>query len=1778
MSTSGSLYVLYDSVLYGEYVKALFQTLKDFLLRKNQGHCQRIDYLPRPVMDGLGQKLSSDADLLSQKIICRLVVDKATGLQPWEVTGSGAVKLREDATYSRIKVFCALFPAGVRLAEEDSLNVSTFKTDDADSFEALACLERHLAGIINLLPKDESEPLRTILNHVDIRRRPVQDRLRYVLAIQGQKQISGKPISWETAGAYLYELGMVPDFGLDGGNFMVQLTRNSQCMSILADGEKSLSQNLQRLISEAELADEERRRDLMAYLSGINILSTITWLPPICHDDRLRKALSFDEWRFAHPITGIHIELKPLCDPKKPTKVASGLTMEGGALTSDGKKPIQISWKVTPANSPDLGRLLVTVIRSIEDKGEVDVIPPQYVPAKRKSFSVPISDNYLLDDEKCIAVIRIQGLTKMGIPISDANDVSEEFWIKKGEEISDPPDIGKGQRVRHLDDILFKEVYATGNVYGIRNADWDLKRNYIYSLRLTNNRRGDLWLNPLLRDLEHVILQTPESLGIYDADVRNKRTAKVEDFKTVTLPNSINQIADDFYKARREFFTAVHRFHNGTGVIEIIDLHELRDEVLAYIQTYLELLTNLKGKVENAAGMGGVNTVLHDYAGLLRIDTVLMQVGPTDNSMEVMLLSPTHPLRILWLFQYETLVRGWIDDMKGKKPHEIEALIDVDVLDKITSLNVPNAIPTGKGCVYINTDNYGLFWGIYPEARVPDLRTAVNAAFQVLGSGSLGGVLSTVTSKQAADKIERYLCHHPYVQTLKINVINPGDGAFILDAIKLLLEREPYTDLNFDIKFFAPAKVHHQLVGNAFDDFMARKYGDERTGGKSLSDTEELLLSPNQNPLFPKLIYAKHEIDELLNDKEGAFDAHLTMVIDFFGTTVSTREHVGSRGSSSVYNLLSEYVTDYHAGETTATWSRMVATNRCPDLNSDGVTAQLFNAQQYFARLGAAVFDWSNSLNKYLTVQLELTDQDGKNHLRTLDKVHQISDWVFTIDRNFGIEFYDDPIKGPANGAGYLIDYSPEFLDAVAHRMIISTFHQQEIESILRNGFVQLLVDDPEQAGEVLDAAKIAQVLQILKSISGKLALKLINNPKQAQEVIGLALTRLSLEEEGRLAGRILIPIDSHIDLFYLTPSELQNAELTLKRTDLMLVNLKNDGMEVDLIEVKNRKASSPGAIFELQEEIVNKNKSTEEHFRYHYLSMGKPRIDAVIKNKELTNILAFYIDKASRYGFIKLITNNNESLDKDIQKGLEAVNAGKSETVFRHYGYIFNGSNWGDVEEKKIHENTIKIFGRRGISKLMALSFDEAESGEGNTVQGDNGVATQIVVENEVSPVGLDGKEEKQHSVSTIAQPATPIIEDSLSHVLSDVPPRINSSDAGSSTIQGRPRDVLEEKDMFSDEKKQERVSNIIPVKVYLGLDTTTSKEVFWDPYNLMNQRRLLNQHLLIVGKSGSGKSETTKSILYELNREGVPAIIFDFQGEYGSGDFFDVVKPQVFDVMDGIPVNPFEIPIDPQTGKKRRPIEMMFRLADTINSVFAGSGDIQLGKLREAIKECYIQTGFEMNLPAPDDRDPPTLEMLSAILNKWSTETGGQIRNLQVRLQPLFESGIFQQGRANYSFDDLLKKTTVILLTTGIKDLMVAASRFVLEKVYSAMLIKGISKYLRVVVCVDEAHKLCNDPKITDLAKEARKYGLGLLLSSQETRDFHQSIFANAGTQIVLALEEADAGIIAKQFSTDKIQQRIVKETIMAQESGLALIRSSQFQPYSQLRVKSFTDRIKN
>ena len=361
MSTATQLYQLDDAAYVDAYVEALFGELKNFLLAKNPGHCQRLDYLPRAMLQRLGERLSKDAALQTERTVCRVVTDEPdrTKLKAWEVTGSGAVALREDATYARIRVFCALFPAGVRLAEEDSLNIATFKTDDAESFDAKKCLEIFVNAKVNLLPDAEKAVLRGILDSDPIRPKPVEQKLRFVLAVLGD---SGAPATWEIAGAYLYEFELVPDFGLKLDTLAVKLTRNRDCADIIADGEKTLSQNLDRLVNDKGLDDEQKRRDLAVYLSDKNTLDRQDWLVPICHDDSVRDMLDFDTWSFSEPLKDVRVELTPLQDSKNPAKVTKGLIFKDGALTNDGTNPIQIKWSVTPKGTPDVGGFRVYVI------------------------------------------------------------------------------------------------------------------------------------------------------------------------------------------------------------------------------------------------------------------------------------------------------------------------------------------------------------------------------------------------------------------------------------------------------------------------------------------------------------------------------------------------------------------------------------------------------------------------------------------------------------------------------------------------------------------------------------------------------------------------------------------------------------------------------------------------------------------------------------------------------------------------------------------------------------------------------------------------------------------------------------------------------------------------------------------------------------------------------------------------------------------------------------------------------------------------------------------------------------------------------------------------------------------------------------------------------------------------------------------------------------------------------------------------------------------------
>ncbi len=82
--------------------------------------------------------------------------------------------------------------------------------------------------------------------------------------------------------------------------------------------------------------------------------------------------------------------------------------------------------------------------------------------------------------------------------------------------------------------------------------------------------------------------------------------------------------------------------------------------------------------------------------------------------------------------------------------------------------------------------------------------------------------------------------------------------------------------------------------------------------------------------------------------------------------------------------------------------------------------------------------------------------------------------------------------------------------------------------------------------------------------------------------------------------------------------------------------------------------------------------------------------------------------------------------------------------------------------------------------------------------------------------------------------------------------------------------------------------------------------------------------------------------------------------------------------------------------------------------------------------------------------------------------------------------------------TFNDILGHTTIVRLSNlATPELMVAVSRFMLQKIYSDMLQVIDQSEIRIMAVIDEAQNHPDDEILTELVREARKYGVGLLLA---------------------------------------------------------------------------------
>lgn len=324
--------------------------------------------------------------------------------------------------------------------------------------------------------------------------------------------------------------------------------------------------------------------------------------------------------------------------------------------------------------------------------------------------------------------------------------------------------------------------------------------------------------------------------------------------------------------------------------------------------------------------------------------------------------------------------------------------------------------------------------------------------------------------------------------------------------------------------------------------------------------------------------------------------------------------------------------------------------------------------------------------------------------------------------------------------------------------------------------------------------------------------------------------------------------------------------------------------------------------------------------------------------------------------------------------------------------------------------------------------------------------------------------------------------------------------------------------------------------LSILLGEDLMSGSNVYWKPSSEKNP------HLLVVGTSGSGKTEAMRSLVYEIRKRGISCLIFDFHDEYS-----EVTDMQI-NVREGVTINPLEL-------FERSPLDMIYETSSILREIYR-LGDQQEAILRQAIQRSYEDKGISDKDKSTWSNAPPNFLNVKEnlqMMSEGSSSIRSVITTLLNRLQPIFDIEIFSKA-TSIPFEEIVKRTTAIQLkdlpTARVKT---AVSDFFLRRLWYYMQGLGESKRLRLYCVVDERHRLAyKDSPLDQFLREARKYGVGVILSSQRSNDFSETVVANVSSIVSLQCQlEKDARFMAKQMncttkdiqSLDEVGKAIVK-----------------------------------
>lgn len=707
--------------------------------------------------------------------------------------------------------------------------------------------------------------------------------------------------------------------------------------------------------------------------------------------------------------------------------------------------------------------------------------------------------------------------------------------------------------------------------------------------------------------------------------------------------------------------------------------------------------------------------------------------------------------------------------------------------------------------------------------------------------------------------------------------------------------------------------------------------------------------------------------------------------------------------------------------------------------------------------------------------------------------IHNSAKWVVCMDESIDKEIITDENNGRIVGFTTGKGNYGELNVTVSARNDVLEDIKLKLKKRLKQHFVSWKEDE-----RILDEVADFCIEKAQELDGGKILKALNTNDYAIHSFLSYIITLQYLnipDNNDNYLVRILLNLDSHMHWF--EELVINSNDEDKMRPDLLLLEIKKDDFKDSDGKLKIR-----ATVIECKmgNDDDSKRKKAIEQVKKGILSLSK----IWDKGRSVETSERYWNNQLYRaLIFARLNVDEDNSLYEEMLSKIEGVLDGnfKIEWHGKAFAYWINSSGIGRIEDviediSEIEHITedLKLIecGQVEIKKMILPEYErdkkivfeevlEEEIDDIENITEEVNDKNEFIEKDENEVIVFKEKEYIELNKNDLENKSEyETSKDKINNEIKDEKKDSEKEIFGENEIE-----YIDVEDKIPSKEENELNKPLEEVRVLIGRSTRGGKEIYWE----FGNKGLNNRHLFISGRSGSGKTYCMQCLLYELTRQGIPAIIFDYTDGFREDKLDPIFRKSLGDrfkqqlvKLERFGINPFKrqmLSISGFTSPEKN-TDIAGRIAETFKSVYS-LGDQQYSNIYQAARN---------GLKKYDDK--MDFEKLAEELEELGTK---EAKTTLSKIQLFLDSEAFG-GEKDFSWDTVINSkgdVFIIQLTGFTRDIQTLLTQLILWDIWNYAKSFGREDNPFVVV-LDEAQNLDHGEKSPSgyILTEGRKFGV--------------------------------------------------------------------------------------